>query len=109
MPQRGATVDVSRRLAAWACGPTIFERHIRERDMAAELSDLEFGRRWAAMMGWRSAVWQKGAAYGHRWVKLPRPIASVLLARWYETEAAAYAALGRAVREVHRLVPRLES
>lgn len=88
------------------------------------MTDEEYGRAWANMTGHApqrfisleidgdKPVWDW---FHERWCRSVDGRAVVSLYVWremeggrsYPSESAAYAALGRAVREVHRLVPPL--
>lgn len=76
------------------------------------MTDLEYGKAWAEMMGvevCRAAAqvrgrWQKSQWWMIAEDRLPRHLKLQL---YHLSEAAAYTALGRAVRAIHAAVPRL--
>ena len=78
------------------------------------MTDEELGRAWSRQQGYVPVRWEFPdiQLVAYYWSAPPPVLSSVLRSYatpWYgwKTEADAYAALGRAVREVHRQVPPL--
>lgn len=81
-----------------------------------ELDDEQYGRAWAKMMGIKPNRTVTGLPEcQHHWQKesLPdcmhEPIVPFGVMWYWDSESEAYAALGRAVREIHKQVPMLDT